>query len=135
MLPNALPHVGTSGCARPTASALKMTYAAYTKGTSALVTAIRAVAQHEGVQEALLEEWRESQPRLLEGHERQLQGAAPKAWRWVGEMERIAATFETVGLPGGFHAAAANVFRRLERYRYAEPPPPVEEIISALLRD
>ena len=80
------------------------------------------------------QEWRESQPRLLEGHERQLQGAAPKAWRWVGEMEEIAATFETVGLPGGFHAAA-NVFRRLEQYRDAEPPPPVDEIISALLSD
>ncbi len=117
------------------ASALKMTYAAYTKGTSALVTAILAVAQREGVREALLDEWRDSQPRLLEGHQRQLQGAAPKAWRWVGEMEEIAATFEAAGLPGGFHGAAANVFRRLEQYRDADPPPPVEEIISAALRD
>ena len=60
--------------------------------------------------------------------------AAPKAWRWVGEMEEIAATFEAVGLPGGFHGAAADVYRRLEQYRDADPPPPVEEIISAVLR-
>ena len=50
-------------------------------------------------------------------------------------MEEIAATFATVGLPGGFHGAAADIFRRLEQYRDADPPPPVEEIIAALLRD
>ena len=38
--------------------------------------------------------------------------AEKKGWRWVGEMEEIAATFEANGLPGGFHHAAAEVFRR-----------------------
>ncbi len=117
------------------ASALKMTYAAYTKGSSALVASILAVAQHEGVREALLGEWALSARRLLEDHERQLQAAAPKAWRYVGEMEEIAATFEGAGLPGGFHAAAADLYRRLEAYRDAEPPPSVDEIIAALAGD
>ena len=40
------------------ASAVKMTYAAWTKGTAALLLAIRAVAEAEGVAEPLLEEWR-----------------------------------------------------------------------------
>lgn len=116
------------------ASALKMAYAAYTKGTSALVASILAVARREGVEDALLEEWRGSQPRLAEGLERQLQGAAPKAWRWVGEMEEIASMFQAAGLPSGFHEAAAELYRRLEVYRDAEPPP-VDEIIASLLRD
>ena len=50
-------------------------------------------------------------------------------------MEEIAATFEAAGLPGGFHAGAADVYSRLDQYRDADPPPPVEGIISALLRD
>jgi 3-hydroxyisobutyrate dehydrogenase-like beta-hydroxyacid dehydrogenase len=38
------------------ASALKVAYAAWTKGTDALILAIRAYAAHEGVDQALLEE-------------------------------------------------------------------------------
>ncbi|MEZ4501320.1 MAG: DUF1932 domain-containing protein [Dehalococcoidia bacterium] len=117
------------------ASTLKMTYAAYTKGSTALVTSILAVARREGVEAALLEEWRTSQPDLVNGLERRLQGAAPKAWRWVGEMEEISATFEASGLPGGFHAAAADLYSRLDRYQDADPPPSVDEIVDAALND
>jgi hypothetical protein len=35
-----------------------------------------------------------------------------KGWRWVGEMEEIAATFGAAGQPEGFHQAAAEIFRR-----------------------
>src|SRR5882762_9088143 len=44
------------------ASALKACYAAWTKGATALLAAIRALATHEGVEAALLEEWKRSQP-------------------------------------------------------------------------
>lgn len=94
------------------ASALKMTYAAWTKGTAALVLAIGAVAEAEGVQEPLLEEWRLSLPDLPEALERAARAAAAKGWRWVGEMEEIASTFAAAGLPDGFHLAAAEVFRQ-----------------------
>jgi 3-hydroxyisobutyrate dehydrogenase-like beta-hydroxyacid dehydrogenase len=117
------------------ASTLKMTYAAYTKGSTALVASILAVARREGVETALRAEWGISQPRLVAGLDRQLQGAAPKAWRWVGEMEEISATFEAAGLPGGFHAAAADLYGRLDRYRDADPPPSVDEIVDAALGD
>ena len=93
------------------ASAVKMAYAAWTKGTAAMLLAIRELARREGVEEALLAEWNLSLPELPERHARALRSAEAKGWRWVGEMEEIAATFEADGLPGGFHRAAAEVYR------------------------
>ena len=96
-----------------TASALKMTYAAWTKGTAALLIAIGELARAEGVEPALVEEWRLSLPELPERAERAARSAQAKGWRWVGEMEEIASTFAAAGLPDGFHRAAAEVFRTL----------------------
>jgi 3-hydroxyisobutyrate dehydrogenase-like beta-hydroxyacid dehydrogenase len=93
------------------ASALKMAYAAWTKGTTALLLAIREVAGTEGVADALLQEWRESLPELEARAEAAERSAEAKGWRWIAEMEEIAATFEAAGAPGGFHRAAAEVFR------------------------
>jgi 3-hydroxyisobutyrate dehydrogenase-like beta-hydroxyacid dehydrogenase len=94
------------------ASAVKMTYAAWSKGTAAMLLAIRELARREGVEETLLAEWDLSLPELRERYERARRSAEAKGWRWVGEMEEIAATFEAAGLPDGFHRAAAEVFRR-----------------------
>jgi 3-hydroxyisobutyrate dehydrogenase-like beta-hydroxyacid dehydrogenase len=94
-----------------TASALKLAYAAWTKGTAALLLAIEELARAEGVQAPLHEEWRLSLPELPERSERAARSAGAKGWRWVGEMEEIAATFDAAGLPDGFHRAAAEVFR------------------------
>jgi 3-hydroxyisobutyrate dehydrogenase-like beta-hydroxyacid dehydrogenase len=93
------------------ASAVKMAYAAWTKGTAAMLLAIRELARREGVEETLLAEWELSQPELPERFARAERSAEAKGWRWVGEMEEIAATFEAAGLPGGFHRAAAEVYR------------------------
>ena len=93
------------------ASALKMTYAAWSKGTAAMVIAIRAVARANGVEEALLAEWGESVPELLERLPQAERSAHAKAWRWTGEMEEIADTFAAAEQPEGFHRAAAQVFR------------------------
>ncbi|HYX76187.1 MAG TPA: DUF1932 domain-containing protein, partial [Gaiellaceae bacterium] len=92
-------------------------YAAWTKGTGAMLIAIRDLARAERVEAALAEEWRLSLPDLPDRLERALASAGAKGWRWVGEMEEIAATFSAAGLPGGFHEAAAEVFRTLS----AEP--------------
>jgi len=94
------------------ASAVKMAYAAWTKGTAAMLLAIRELARREGVEETLLAEWDLSLPELRERYDRAERSAAAKGWRWVAEMEEIAATFEADGLPGGFHRAAAEVYRR-----------------------
>ena len=92
------------------ASALKMTYAAWTKGTAALLVAIRATARVHGVDEDLLAEWAISQPRLGDRYERAVDSSAEKGWRWVAEMREIAQTFAAAGQPDGFHLAAAEVF-------------------------
>ena len=90
------------------ASALKMVYAAWTKGTAAMLLAIREVARHFGVED----EWRLAAPELLERLGRAEASAAKKGWRWWGEMEEIADTFAAAGEPEGFHRAASEVFRR-----------------------
>jgi hypothetical protein len=41
--------------------------------------------------------------------------AALKGWRWIGEMDEIAASMATAGLPTGFHEAAADVYDRAAR--------------------
>jgi transposase-like protein len=93
------------------ASALKMVYAAWSKGTAALLLAIRDVARAHGVEDALLAEWRESLPELLERLPQAERSAAAKGWRWIGELEEIADTFAAAGQPEGFHRAAAEVYR------------------------
>ena len=96
-----------------TASALKMTYAAYTKGVSALLIAVRETARANGVEDYLLEEWAISQPDLAAISDLAAEHAGPKAWRWIAEMQEIAATFAGAGQPDGFHRAAADVYRRM----------------------
>jgi len=94
------------------ASAVKMAYASWTKGTAALLLAARALARAEGVEETLLAEWGISQPGLEARSAGAAESAAAKGWRWIAEMEEIAATMAAAGLPGGFHQAAAEIYRR-----------------------
>ena len=116
------------------ASAVKMAYASWTKGTSALILSVRALAAIEGVEDALLAEWQTSQPQLIKRAEDAASGSAPKAWRFVGEMEEIARSLAGVGLPGAFHEAAREIYERLADYKDATKPPPVEEAAGKLLR-
>jgi 3-hydroxyisobutyrate dehydrogenase-like beta-hydroxyacid dehydrogenase len=97
------------------ASTVKMAYAAWTKGSSALLLAARALARAGGVERTLLAEWQLSQPDLTAQSERSAAAAAAKGWRWIGEMEEIAASMSAAGLPDGFHEAAAEVFERASR--------------------
>jgi 3-hydroxyisobutyrate dehydrogenase-like beta-hydroxyacid dehydrogenase len=115
------------------ASALKACYAAWTKGATALLAGVRALAESEGVEAALLAEWKLSQP----GADKRSEAVtlqARKAWRWVGEMEEIAASFESVGLPGGFHLAAAELYKRLEGFKGGETPPTLSQVTAMIRR-
>ena len=115
------------------ASALKVAYAAWTKCTDALLLAIRALAAHEGIDQALLEEWSISQPDLERRCQRAAAVAVPKMWRYVGEMEEIAETFRAAGLPGGFHLAAAEICQRLAPFKdQTEPAPTVPSVVAAI---
>lgn len=112
------------------ASALKMVFAAYTKGTTALLTAILAVAESEGVREDLERQWGRE---FTEQTHRRVTANTAKAWRFEGEMREIAATFDATGQPGGFHQAAAVVFSRLAEFKDTETPA-IEQVLSTLLQ-
>ena len=116
------------------ASALKVAYAAWTKCTDALLLAIRALAAHEGVDQALLEEWSISQTDLARRCDRAAAVAVPKMWRYVGEMEEIAETFRAAGLPGGFHLAAADICQRLAPFKDQADPAPTLAVVVDVLR-
>lgn len=114
------------------ASALKMCFAAYSKGSIALVCAVLAAAQHLDVFDDLKRQWARSGP-SWEHWERQIVGAAPKAWRFTAEMHEIAATFAGAGVPPGFHQAAAGIFRRLETFKGSEAASPraiLDQLVS-----
>ncbi|HYW27827.1 MAG TPA: DUF1932 domain-containing protein [Terriglobales bacterium] len=98
------------------ASALKMCYAALTKGLSALLTESMVAADANGVAGALRGELADSQVQFLAGADR-LPGVVPKAYRWVAEMEEIAATFDEAGMTPLMLLGAADVYRQVEAAR------------------
>jgi 3-hydroxyisobutyrate dehydrogenase-like beta-hydroxyacid dehydrogenase len=95
------------------ASAVKMCYAAVTKGTNTLHTAALIAAEALGIGETLHREFAESQPAAY----RRMRVTVPRlpadAARWIGEMEEIARTFESVGVTPRFHEGARDVFALL----------------------
>ena len=113
------------------ASALKMAYAAWTKGSDALLLAVRAYALAAEVEGALLREWGLSQADLAVRSKRAGESAG-KAWRFEGEMHQIGHAFGDAGLPEGFHRAASSVYRRLRGYKDTDGAPPMRELLAAL---
>lgn len=112
------------------ASAVKMGYAAYTKGTTALLTAILGMVEKEGVRADLARQWGDA---FTEQTVKRVCANTAKAWRFVGEMHEIAATFRGAGLPGGFHQAAAEVYERLAGFKGQDKPPAIETVLDVLL--
>ncbi|MGH3191910.1 MAG: DUF1932 domain-containing protein [Streptosporangiaceae bacterium] len=118
------------GGAFAAASAVKMAYASWTKGSAALLLAARALARAEGVEETLLAEWGISQPGLEARSAGSAAAAAAKGWRWIAEMEEIAATMAAAGLPDGFHLAAAEIYRRAQHATGTAPA--LDAVLTAL---
>jgi 3-hydroxyisobutyrate dehydrogenase-like beta-hydroxyacid dehydrogenase len=111
------------------ASALKMCFAAQSKGSIALLTAVMGVADRLGVLNDLRRQWTRLSPAAAsEGH---ILRAAPKAWRWTPEMHEIAATFDSVGMPPEFHRAAAQIYDMLREFKNADPAS-IEEVLKKL---
>jgi len=92
------------------ASALKMCYASVTKGMAALAAESYVAGQALGVTDLLMDELSTSQTKVFEWIIGRIQGMPPKAYRWIGEMEEIAATFESVGLTPRIFLGAADMF-------------------------
>jgi len=95
------------------ASAMKMSYAGITKGFTALGAAMMLAATRAGTADALVAEMKVSQPVLLKWLTTQMPRMHSKAYRWVAEMEEIAA-FVGEGHPGdGFYQSAARLYEAI----------------------
>ena len=116
------------------ASALKMCYAANIKGTTALLSAIVAAADKLGVREELQKQWSRDDSEFVDSTLARIRRSTAKAWRFVGEMEEIALTFEAAELPSGFHMAAADIYQRIAKFKGADPIPSLEHVLDALLK-
>ena len=117
------------------ASALKICFAAYNKGSIALLCAVLAAAEQLGVRQHLLQHWDKTGSYLAGGKSQTLvEGIIRKAWRFTGEMEEIAATFEHAGVTGEFHVAANHLYEQLIQYKDIKETPPQQEILEALVR-
>lgn len=105
------------------ASGIKMCYAAFTKGTTALATTLLTVAHSMGLYEPLVQEFQQSQGERYRTLERQIPTMPPRAGRWIGEMEEIAQTFADAGLTPKFHQGAADLYRFVASTPLAEETP------------
>lgn len=116
------------------ASALKMCFAANTKGTTALLTSILALAESLGVREALEDQWRIYDTPFVENTQSRARRVTRKAWRFAGEMEEIADTLKAENLPDGFFLSAQELYQRLAIFKDAEHLPDLETVLQALLK-
>lgn len=116
------------------ASALKMCFAAYSKGSTALISAIVAAAESLGVRDDLDRQWSRNGSDFAEQTAHRVRNVTAKAWRFVGEMEEISATLEDAGVPGEFHSAAADVYQRMADFKGAPETPSLDAVLDALLR-
>lgn len=95
------------------ASAMKMSYAGITKGFTALGATMMLAATRAGTADALVAEMTVSQPALLKWLTTQMPKMHSKAYRWVAEMEEIAA-FVGEDQPGsGFYQSAARFYEAI----------------------
>lgn len=115
------------------ASALKMCFAAYSKGTTALLCAILGAAESLNVRDELAMQWSRGGSDFADEANRRATQVTAKAWRFAGEMDEISATFEEAGMPSGFHAAAAEIYRRLADFKDAPDTPELDAVLAALL--
>lgn len=102
------------------ASAIKMCYAAVTKGTWTLHTAALLAAEALGVTDNLHDEIEFSRPKDFAEMERMVPRMPLDAGRWIGEMHEIAHTLEGTGVTPNFHKGAADIFELLVKTPIAQ---------------
>lgn len=115
------------------ASALKMCYAAYSKGTTALLATILAASESLDVRDELYQQWELDDPGFFEQVNRRVTRVTAKAWRFEGEMKEIAETFQEAGLPDEFHQAAAEVYQRMSIFKDSAEIPSLQNVLKVLL--
>lgn len=95
------------------ASAVKMCYAALTKGSIALGTELLVAAEKLGVGKTLEAEFKASQAELYESVLSRSANMPFKAYRWVPEMNEIAKTFEGVGMTPRMFQGASDLYAQV----------------------
>lgn len=115
------------------ASGLKMCFAANSKGTAALLTAILGAAEAMGVRDALEQQWEIYNPGFTQKSQARIRQVARKAWRFTGEMAEIAATLNDCGMPPEFHLGAAKIYARQQGFKDIAEEPGIEEILAAVM--
>ncbi len=103
------------------------------EGTTALLSAVVAAAEEMGVRGDLERQWSRHGSDFAQQTLERISRVTAKAWRFSGEMDEIAATFAAAGLPDGFHLAASDIYQRMAEFKGADPRPPVEGVLDALL--
>jgi len=98
-----------------TASALKMAYGSLTKGLTAIAVTMALGAARAGVAEALKREIVDSQPALDGWLKRQMPKMPAKAYRWVAEMEEIAAHLGAETPGGEIFEGIARLYQEIAR--------------------
>lgn len=92
------------------ASALKMCYAAMTKGVTALMLELLIAARRLGVDAALEAQLKDSRSDIYDWAIGSLPVMPPKAYRWVPEMLQIAQTFEGAGMTPRILEGVAQIY-------------------------
>ena len=113
------------------ASALKMSYAGITKGTTAIASAMLLGAARFGCAEALIAELTESQPEMLARFREGIPRMYDKAYRWVAEMEEISAFLEQNPPSRDIYAGIARLYADLAA---AEKDPGPDNAVRTLDR-
>src|SRR5882762_5873501 len=106
------------------ASAVKMSYAGITKGTTAIAAAMLLGAARFGCAEALIAELSDSQPQMLARMRSNIPGMYDKAYRWVAEMEEISDFLEANPPSRDIYAAIARLYDYLAAAEAEEQPGP-----------
>lgn len=101
------------------ASAIKMCYAAITKGTSALHAAVLIAAERLGVAEELHVELPYSVPDLYRRMESMVPALPAVSGRYIGEMKEIARTMDSAGVTPNFHIGATELYELLATTPFA----------------
>jgi 3-hydroxyisobutyrate dehydrogenase-like beta-hydroxyacid dehydrogenase len=104
------------------ASAMKLSYAGITKGCTAIGSAMMLGATRGGTADALLQEMSESQPMLLNWMRGFVTRMPPKAYRWVAEMDEIAAFLEGDPAAQVMYRGIAQFYQQIAE-GLAEPRP------------
>jgi 3-hydroxyisobutyrate dehydrogenase-like beta-hydroxyacid dehydrogenase len=116
------------------ASALKLCYAAWNKGSTALLAAVLASAEAHGVRSALEHQWDAHNPGFSNASTQRVTGVARKAWRFGAEMREIAAMLQADDLPHDFFTGAADLYERLDGYKDVGTPPSIEALLRKINR-